>query len=208
MVAKGRSLMENEQLAQARETMIRVSRMAGGYPPVQYYLGQIARAQGNTSAALAYFDRALELDPTYALPHLGAMDALLEAEAYERAMARADSALTSQPYWTLYFRKAKALIGMEDYEEARAVLRGRCEPLNDESFDLYITLGDTYMASRQWSGARWAYEEAGSLQPNNQRFSERMDTLRSRLSDAGVSFQEIAPEETTRSLSGGGGGQN
>lgn len=203
MISEGRSFYESGQLERARTSLVRASRMAGGYPPVQYYLGQIARAEGNTSSALVYFDRAIELEPTYAMPSIAAVDALLEAESFERAVAHADSALADHPYWTLYYRKAQALIGQEAHEEARAVLRGRCEPLNDESFDLYITLGDTYMATRQWSGARWAYEEAGSLRPDNQRFASRMEQLRNRISDAGLSFQDIAPQETTRQLSGG-----
>ena len=207
LIDEAQSLYENGQLDAAREAYVRASRMAGGYPPVQYYLGQIARENGELSAALAYYDRATELEPSYAIPEVAAVDALLENESYGQAVARADSALTSYPLWTIYYRKAKALIGQEKYDDARSVLRGRCEPLNDESFDLYITMGDTFLAMRQWSGARWAYEEAGSLQPQNRRFSERMQNLRSRVSDAGLSFQEIAPEETTREVSGSGVGE-
>jgi len=209
LIAEAQSLHENGQLNAARQAYVRASRLAGGYPPVQYSLGQIAREKGKLSAALVYYDRAVELEPSYAVPEVAAVDALLENESYEQAVARADSALTDHPLWTIYYRKAKALIGQEEYDAARSVLRGRCEPLNDESFDLYITLGDTFLGMRQWSGARWAYEEAGNLQPENSRFSERMQTLRSRVSDAGLSFQEIAPEETTREVSGagvGGGG--
>lgn len=186
------------KLDAAKQHLLTASRRAGGYPPLAYARGDVARQQGNTDAALVHFEHAVELAPSYVVPRISAVRALIEAGRYERAVARADSVLNEYPYWTLYYQKARALMGLEQYEEARAVLRGRCEPLNNESIPLYLMLGEVYRAQEQWEGAHWAYENAEDLRPNDPRVATQLDAFRNELQAVGLTLDDVAPSEGDR----------
>ena len=201
-IDEGLAQLEAGNLEAARATMVRASRLAGGSPLVPYYQGQIARAQGDLDSAILYFERARERTPWYVSPALESIEARMDVGEYERAVAQADSVLTDQPYWLVYYAKARALMGAEAYEDAQSVLQSRCEPLNDEDPDLYLTLGDVYMGQEQWDGARWAYEQAGSINPENPDFAARMDSLRTELNDRGIAFDEVEPETQEIDVSG------
>jgi tetratricopeptide (TPR) repeat protein len=200
-IDEGLAQFEAGNLEAARQTMLRASRLAGASPLVPYYQGQIAQAQGEFDTAILYFERAREQAPAYLPPALQAIDTHIQAEAYDRAVAQADSVLTDQPYWLVYYQKAKALMGAERYAEAQSVIQSRCEPLNDEDPNLYLTLGDIYMGQEQWDGARWAYEEAGRINPENPDFTARMDSLRTTLNERGIDFSEVQPETETIEVS-------
>lgn len=198
---EGLAQFQAGNLEAARQTMVRASRLAGGSPLVPYYQGQIARAQGDLDAALLYFERAREQSPAYVMPALEAIDTHMQAEAYDRAVAQADSVLAEQPYWLVYYRKAQALLRAEQYTAAQSVIQSRCEPLNDEEPSLYLMLGDVYMGKEQWDGARWAYEQAGRINPENPDFAARMDSLRTTLNERGIDFSAVQPETEEIELS-------
>lgn len=200
-IAEGLAQFEAGDLEAARQTMVRASRLAGGSPLVPYYQGQIAQAQGDTDSALLYFERARERDSSYVPPMLKAIEARIEKGEFDRAVRQADSVLTTQPYWLVYYRKAEALLGAERYDDAQSVIQSRCEPLNDETPGLYLLLGDVFMGKEQWDGARWAYEQAGSINPETPDFSARMDSLRTELNERGIAFDEVEPETETIELS-------
>jgi tetratricopeptide (TPR) repeat protein len=197
LLREGRAHWRAGRLAAAKEAYQLASRLTGSYAPIPYALGQISVELGDPLVAQTYFDQARALTPTYLPPEIRTIDLLLEREAYAQALARADSALARQAAWTLYFAKARALAGLERHDEARQVLRGRCEPLNDESVSLYLLLGDTYRKLDEWAGARWAYQQAGALEPENEAFVTRMRELQHRAQQAGISLDGPPPEDVT-----------
>ena len=185
---EARSYRREGELGAAEARLQLAARLAEPYAPLYYELGQLRQARGDTAAAREDFGRARALAPTYAPPEVDVLRQLLAQEKYERALTRADSLVQEQSYWLLYFPKARALLGMGRYTEAREVLRGRCEPLNDESYALYALLADTYVGMEVWDGVRWAVQQAETLTPRRSTFVERVSDVRAVATEEGRSL--------------------
>jgi hypothetical protein len=187
---EARSYRRKGELGAAEARLQLAARLAEPYAPLYYELGQLRQARGDTSAAREDFRRARALAPNYAPPEVDVLRQLLAQEKYERALTRADSLVQEQSYWLLYFPEARALLGMGRYTEARKVLRGRCEPLNDESYALYALLADTYVGMEVWDGVRWAVQQAEALTPRRSTFAERVSEVRAMARKEGRSLTE------------------
>lgn len=87
--AEAVGLINQERFAEAFETLERAETALGPHPDVLNYMGFTSRKLGNLNAALAYYDRALALDPN----HLGATEYLGELYIQMGDMARARSQL-------------------------------------------------------------------------------------------------------------------
>lgn len=72
--AEAVGLINRERYAEALDVLARVEAAIGPHPDVLNYMGFASRKLGRFDAALAYYDRALRLDPT----HLGATEYLGE----------------------------------------------------------------------------------------------------------------------------------
>lgn len=167
------------------------------YAPLYYDLGQVKLAQGDTSAARAQYQTARALESSYAPPEVMNLRILLKQERYDQALARSDSLLQQQPYWLFYMPKARALMGLERYDKARQVLRGRCEPLNDESYALYALMAEAYARMGTWDGVKWAMKEARALSPRRAVFARRMSAVRTQAREEGVSLVSTEGDSTT-----------
>jgi tetratricopeptide (TPR) repeat protein len=147
----------------AEDRLTLAARMADGYAPFYDELGRIKLARGDTAAAQKSYVRARELDSTYAPPEVRRLRLLLAEKEYEQALARADSLVQQQSYWVFYTPKARALVGLERYNDAVPVLQGRCKPLNDKSYALYAVIAKAYAEMGTWEGVRWAIQQAQAL---------------------------------------------
>ncbi|WP_263785456.1 hypothetical protein [Salinibacter grassmerensis] len=192
LAEEARSYRRAGELGAAEARLQLAARLAEPYAPLYYELGQLRQARGDTSAARQDFQRARAMAPDYAPPEVSVLRQLLAREKHERALARADSLVQEQSYWLLYLPKARALLERGRLTEARKVLRGRCEPLNDESYALYALLADTYVGMEVWDGVRWAVQQAEALPPRRSSFVERVSEVRTVATEQGRSLTEAA----------------
>ncbi|WP_251954151.1 tetratricopeptide repeat protein [Salinibacter ruber] len=180
------------RLGAANARLQLAARLAEPYAPLHYELGELKQAQGDTLRAREDFRRARALASAYAPLEVKMLRQLLAQQKYERALTRADSLLQEQSYWLLYLPKARALLGMNRHAEARRVLRGRCEPLNDESHALYALLAEAYAGMDVWEGVRWAVQQAEALRPRRSAFVERVSAVRATATERGLSLTKAA----------------
>lgn len=197
LMQEGEALLADAQWTAAEERFRTAEQLGGRDPMLAYRLGRIAQERADTLAARRHFRAARRMDSTFVPAEAALLDLLMEHDRYDEALHRADSALTTQPYWTLYVRKARALYGLERYDDARFVLRGRCEPLNDESLDLYLLLTDVYVQMKIWDGAQWALGEAHAIAPGQAELVERRRRLQLAASAAGVVLEASDADSDT-----------
>jgi len=85
-------------------------------------LGRIQIVRAEHEQAIASFDRALELNPSYALAHYGKAHSLWHCGHADRAVNHHDEAIRLSPrdplMWTFLASKAIALFMLERYDEA------------------------------------------------------------------------------------------
>jgi len=192
LAKEARSFRRDGDLKAAEDRLQLAARLAEPYAPLYYELGALKQAQGDTLRAREDFERAQALADSYAPPEVEMLRQLLAQEKYERTLARADSLLQEQSYWLLYLPKARALLGMKQYDEARRVLRGRCEPLNDESHALYTLLAEAYVGMDAWKGVRWAVQQTEALTPRRSPLEQRLSEVRSAARERGISLTTAA----------------
>lgn len=174
----------------AEDRFTLAARLADKYAPFYDELGRMKLAQGDTAAARKNFARARELAPSYAPPEVRTLRVLLAQERYEQALARSDSLLQEQSYWLFYMPKARALIGLERYNDTVPVLRGRCEPLNDKSYALYTLIAKAYAETGTWEGVRWAIQEAETYSPDRPVFESYLAEVRAKAEEKGISLDK------------------
>jgi beta-lactam-binding protein with PASTA domain len=81
--------------------------------------GNALGAWGKYKAAVASYDRAIEIDPAYAMAHYGRSDALCRLGKYEEALKSCDKAIEFDPAYALaHNNRGYALAGLGEYEEA------------------------------------------------------------------------------------------
>jgi len=197
-IREGDARMDEKQWAEAADRFREAARLVGGHAPLHYSLGRAVLAQADTAAAMDHFATARSLDPSYVPPEAARIDVLLARGEYEGARARADSALArGKRYWMVYVRKARALIGMRLFDEARQVLRGRCEPLNDEAVELYTLLTEVYIQLQIWNGAQWALQQGQDVAPGHPALAEQRTQLQRAADRAGIILEpEDIPTDT------------
>ena len=196
LAKEARAFWRRGELGDAEDRLALAARLADGYAPLYDELGQVQLARGDTSGARSNYARARERAASYAPPEVRRLRLLLAQEKYKQALTRADSLLQEQSYWLFYFPKARALVGLERYNEALPVLRGRCEPLNDESYALYAVLAKIYAEMGTWEGARWAVKEAKALSPRRPSFEELVADVRAKAKKEGVTLEETEGDST------------
>jgi tetratricopeptide (TPR) repeat protein len=189
--------------AEARQRLDRAVRQAPNYAPLRYERGRLAYEQGDTTVARTDFERARTIAPRYTAPRVATLRLLLDRGRYETALQRADSTLQTEPYWLVYFPKARALGGVGRPSEAVNVLRQRCEQLNDQSYALYVLLAQLYAQEKAWKGAAWAVQKAETLEPQRPAFVPRLQAVREKIraTDA-VSLEDVGNDPAASGPSG------
>ncbi|MFB6272911.1 MAG: tetratricopeptide repeat protein [Salinibacter sp.] len=190
LAEEARTLRRKGELGAAKARLTLAARLVDGYAPFYDELGQIKQARGDTAAARTDYARARELAPSYAPPEVRRLRLLLAQNQYKQALARSDSLLKKQAYWLFYMPKARALVGLERYNDAVPVLRGRCEPLNDKSYALYAVLAKVYAKMGTWKGVRWALQRAKGLSPRRSAFETLIAEVRAKAKTEGVSLKK------------------
>lgn len=212
LVKEARTSQREGRMGDARDRLQLATREAKGYAPFRYEVGQAKLALGDTSAAQKDFVRARELRPSYAPPAVSSLRILLDQKKYERVLARSDSVLQQQPYWLLYLPKARALVRLQRHDDAIQVLRGRCEPLNDENYAVYALLAEAYAETGAWKLARQTVQQARALSPHRPVFKKIVAEVQTKAKKEDVSLKEtesdsVGTDEGQEPVNVGGGAE-
>ena len=101
-----------------------------------FTLGLLVQIEGDFSAAIASYDKAIELNPEYADAYNNRGNALSGLERYAEAIASFDKAIALNPELAVaYYNRGVALVDLERYAEAIA------------SYDKAIALNPEYAAA-------------------------------------------------------------
>ncbi|MEZ4642955.1 MAG: tetratricopeptide repeat protein [Chloroflexota bacterium] len=132
-----------------------------------YYLGVVTELDGRFPEALAHYEKALQIDPKYAIAHQG-------IGSVQQALGNADAALQAyRQAARLNAQFAAPHIGMgEVYQKrgarAEAIKAYRkAVTLEPQASTPHLRLGALYLAEGRDEEARASYETAVSLSPND-----------------------------------------
>ena len=101
----------------------------------------------------------------------------MEDKDYESALTAVNEALTVNPIWYYYFKKAQLLTVTGKFEEAKQIVQTNCIAINSLNYEQYLLLGDIYFALSDTKTARENYMKAGSIKPNNLDYKKKMELL-------------------------------
>ncbi|MCI0745469.1 MAG: tetratricopeptide repeat protein [Verrucomicrobia subdivision 3 bacterium] len=125
-----------------------------------YLLGLVHNEQGNTEAAIKFWQRSLELDPSRADANDSLGHALLLRDEYQRAEGYFRKALAIDPTLaTANARLASALIHQGKMREAATILE-KAQSLNADGHRL---LGEVYQHLEEFEKAKASYTKAIAL---------------------------------------------
>ncbi|HVM32658.1 MAG TPA: tetratricopeptide repeat protein [bacterium] len=135
-------------------------------PPLWAHLGTIRLQQGQPTAALEAFDRALGLDPSFFPAQTSRAQALEKLGRLEEALAGYEGALAVKPEAWLFFNRGNVLRDLgrleqavESYGEALRVNPGQAEALANQ--------GALYLRARQPLRALENFNRAVDLRPGD-----------------------------------------
>ena len=118
-----------------------ITRMVAQYPPPQHLRGQ-PEAQ---AAALADYEKALSLNPTYAPAYANRANTMVAMGKVDQAISDANKALALDPKLAAgYFSRANAYQARKQLERAVDDY-SRAIALNPEYVEAYENRGDTYL---------------------------------------------------------------
>ena len=128
-----------------------------------YLLGLVHNEQGDSTAAMKYWERSLQLDASRADANDSLGYAFLLRDEYEKAEAYFRKALTLDPHLpTANFRLANALVHQGKMRDAAAIL----ERANSLSAEGHRLLGEAYQHLKEFSKAKASFEVAIAANTN------------------------------------------
>ena len=93
----GYILLLQKKLPEARTWLEKSARSGVDIPEVPYYLGLVAQEQGDDARAIALFQRAVQLLPSYAHPRIALGSTYLRLKDYARAQQELETAVKLDP---------------------------------------------------------------------------------------------------------------
>ena len=132
-----------------------------------YKLGNAQKALNRTDAALASYQRAIDLNPRYgaALCNRGAV--LMSVGRTREALASFRGAAEADPADTIaIFNLAQAHIALNEHAEALASL-DKTLVLNPHHLGAYLSRANTLAGLKRWNEALHDYDTTLKLEPNN-----------------------------------------
>lgn len=140
-------------------------------PEIHVTIGELLNKTGKPDEAAAEFEKALTLQPDYALAVIGLGDAHRAAGRLPEAERSYRRAIALQPgYWSAYNRLGVFYFNRTQYPEAAAMFR-RVIELTPDNSRAYLNLGSAYLFLERLDDSRAAFEEAIRLQPTGYGFT-------------------------------------
>ncbi len=172
--------------------------------PIYYELGHLYMSKDDKINSISAFKLALELDPENPFYNNSLAYAYAKAELYDDAIRHYQKAIDLNPdnEWTSIVCQALGALYAEvngNIEAAVATYHAGLI-LDPKNYDLYLSLGDTYMADYDLDNAIRTYCDAITLNPNDARgYSKAGIALweKDYLEEALVAYHkavELAPE--------------
>ncbi len=128
--------------------------------------GNTLRGLKRSQEALAAYEQAIRLDPSYALAYYNKGNALRDLLHYQEALAAYEQAIHLNPNYALaYYNKGNALYDLERYQEALAAFEQAIH-LDPNFAAAYNNKGTALSALKRYQEALAAYEQAIHLNPN------------------------------------------
>jgi len=113
--------------------------------------------------ALAAYEQALEIDPTFARAHRNRGDAFYDLKRYNEALAAYEQAIQLDPYTARAYKSRGDVLGhLKRYEEALAAYE-RVIQLEPDSARTYNDKGNMLYTLKRYEEALAAYEQATRL---------------------------------------------
>ncbi|MTJ12673.1 tetratricopeptide repeat protein [Anabaena sp. UHCC 0187] len=130
--------------------------------------------QGNTliqlqryEEALAIYEKAVDIKPSYSQALYGQGKALFQLKKYQEALIAYDQAIQIQPnYLEAWTNRGFVLVSLKRYSEALATFDKALQLKNDNP-QVWQIKGDVFIKINQYNNAVKAYEQAVNLQPDN-----------------------------------------
>jgi len=178
LMRKGWSAEFKGSVQEARGYYERAEKLTNAGELLLFLLGKSSLKLGDRYTAEVYFKRANTLNPKFVSPKLFQIDFLIEDKDYETALTQVNEALISNQIWYFYYKKALLLLLTEKYTDARQILQNNCITLNPMNYEQYLVLGDVFYAQGDMKSARENYMKAGNINPNDNGFKNRMESLK------------------------------
>ncbi len=151
-----------------------------------YYLGEIAYAEGKADSASIYYDRGLATNPPFGLCYVGKGKLMLKSNAKEaeETMQKAFTDRASKKDPAIYTAIGNAYAANKMYAQANEYF-AQATDLDKEYAGVYIAEGDMLMAEKKTSEAANKYDMAAYVDKTNKT---------SRLRLAGI-YASVNPEQ-------------
>lgn len=131
-----------------------------------YYLGQIAQAQGQTDAAMAYYDKGIAADALYPLNFIGKGSIILKANQKEAELifSAALKKNKKNPEVNVAIARAYYQAGLKTFVPVKLEIARK---VAKKYAGLYIFEGDMLVAEEKNGEAAGKYEQAINFDPTN-----------------------------------------
>ncbi|ANM28711.1 hypothetical protein ABI59_02445 [Acidobacteria bacterium Mor1] len=159
------------RFTEAEAAYLRLLELRPNHPKVLLNLANLAVKRGDNQAALGYYQRAIEADPTYLLAHYNLGEMLQGQGQAQQAYAvflatlelRPRNAYEQRVYNDAVFRVASIALSFGDAEQAHSLLTQLLAAEPNHRF-AYYTLGQALMQLGQEDQAQAAFERHQQLQ--------------------------------------------
>jgi tetratricopeptide (TPR) repeat protein len=161
---EGRMLLRRNLLPAAVDAAHKALMLRSSLPQAHLVLGQIALAQGNTSAAITEFERERELNPLDGAPYERLGDAYIRSGQFELAQQALNRAVLLEPNVSVpYLLLGKALLKQQNPFMAKLYLE-RALQMDPRNYMAHFLLGKTYRSLGQNADATREYDAAVKIQ--------------------------------------------
>ncbi|MDO9577662.1 MAG: hypothetical protein Q7J16_07230 [Candidatus Cloacimonadales bacterium] len=171
----GWKYLEKNDFENAKNSLLKAKNWDSSFALTDFLLGKVCISTGEFSKAEIYLDSAIQKQPPYLEPLYTKLDLLIKNGKYKEAVDLINAGITSNS-WFKFFMIGRLYTLQMDYAKAKKYLEMALD-INAYNFDLLIFLGDTYKELNDKTGAENYYKQAGSLDPENDVFSSRLQML-------------------------------
>jgi tetratricopeptide (TPR) repeat protein len=147
------------------------------------YLGLVALMDDDRVAALARFERALELDPEFAAAHHYLGVALEQEGRLEEAEARYRKAVACDSRYALpQIRLGYLAFDRKEYENARRAFE-RARAIDEDEYMAHLGLGEIARWRKDWDEQLEHCQRAAELAPDDSNVRNQLGTAHDALAD-------------------------